>query len=109
MRTYRWNRRFADESMRQARDAYRRSAMPHRRKKSRKEGQPPKDKAANRRKAKQDPIAAQAQAQEDWPTARSKQTRKTAGGKRKRSGPAKKRGKKTAAAKKPTRRSAKAP
>lgn len=84
--------------------------MPNRRKKSRKEGQPPKDKAANRRKAKQDPIAARyAEAQEDWPTARSKQPRKTAGGKRKRSGPAKKRGKKTAVAKKPTRRSAKAP
>jgi hypothetical protein len=84
--------------------------MPHRRKKSRKEGQPPKDKGANRRKAKQDPIAARyAQAQEDRPTVRSKRPRKAAGGKRKRSGPVRERGKKVAAAKKPTRRSAKAP
>ena len=84
--------------------------MPHRRKKSLKEGSLPKRKGANRRKAKPDPIAERyAEAQEERPTARSKQPRRAAGGKAQRSGPARKRGKKTATVKKPTRRSAKAP
>jgi hypothetical protein len=79
--------------------------MPHRRKKSRAEGQPPKERGANRRKAKKDPIAASyAKREEDWPATRSKQPRKAAGGKRKRSGPARKRGKKVAAAKRATQR-----
>ena len=80
--------------------------MPHRRKQSLKEGRPPKRRGANRRKAKQDPIAAgYAAREEERPTVRSKQARKTAGGKRKASGPARKRGKKTQAVKNPTRRS----
>jgi hypothetical protein len=72
--------------------------MPHRRKKSTTERNPPKRRAANRRKAKRDATSDMYQnMQEGRQTARSKQPRAASGGKRKRSGPARKqRGKKIA-------------
>ena len=79
--------------------------MPHRRKKSLVEGQPPKRRGANRRKAKTNPISAMYEEQkEGLPKVRSKRPRKTTGGTRKRSGPVRERGKKVAAAKTSTRR-----
>jgi hypothetical protein len=81
--------------------------MPHQRKKSLKEGKPPKRRAASRRKSQPDPIAEMyAGHQEGLPAKRSKRPRKTSGGTRTRSGPStKQRGKKVAAVKRPTRRS----
>jgi hypothetical protein len=75
--------------------------MPHQRKKSVSERDPPKRRAANRRKARRDATSDMYQnMQGDRQTVRSKQPRAASGGKRKRSGPARKqRGKKTASAK----------
>lgn len=80
--------------------------MPHRRKKSADEGRPPKRRGANRRKSLPDPIAEMyAGHEEGLPAKRSKSPRKTTGGTRTRSGPARRgRGKKVAARKQPTRR-----
>ena len=82
--------------------------MPHRKKRSVKESPPPKRKAANRRKAKKDPISEMyANAEQGWPATRTKQPRKASGGKRQASGPAHaSRGKKTAAAKRTIQRAA---
>lgn len=79
--------------------------MPQRRKKSLVDDRPPKRRAANRRKAKPDPTSElYRDTQEGWPVARSKQPRATSKGRRTRSGPVRKRGKKTAAAKRSTQR-----
>jgi hypothetical protein len=74
--------------------------MPHKRKKSVSERDPPKRRAANRRKARRDATSDMYQnMQGDRQTVRSKQPRAASGGKSKRSGPARKqRGKKTASA-----------
>jgi hypothetical protein len=80
--------------------------MPHRRKKSLDEGRPPKRRGANRRKSQPDPITAMyAGREEGLPAKRSKQPRKAAGGTRTRSPSSRRRGKKVAAVKRPTRRS----
>jgi hypothetical protein len=80
--------------------------MPHRRRKSLVDDRPPKRRGANRRKAKRDPTSEfYGDLQEDRPVARSKRPRATAKGRRTRSGPARrKRGKKTAAAKRSSQR-----
>lgn len=82
--------------------------MPHRKKRSVKEGPPPKRRAANRRKAKKDPISEMyANAEQGSATTRTKRPRKVSGGKRQASGPAHaSRGKKTAAAKRSTQHAA---
>jgi hypothetical protein len=81
-------------------------AMPHQRKKSITDRDPPKRRAANRRKAKPDATSEMYRnMQEGSQISRSKQPRAASGDKRKRSGPARKqRGKKIASAKRGTRR-----
>lgn len=80
--------------------------MPKRKKSLRENPNPPKRRAANRRKAKRDPISElYADRQQDWPKARSKRPRKTSASKRKASGGGRtQRGKKTASAKRSTQR-----